>query len=215
MVDVDRAPNPAKARATLDGELLACDAPMLSRAAVGIAIVAGTMGSAAADPTMRFGLTSGANRQTAEGAEIGPMFAFGASAGRFVGEASYSYLSFVDPGTATHRAGVALRTDLVSWGTPRFVKTLTGEVGVSHRWGTWRVGGEMHAAARDQNEAHVGLGYQLDAKWQFNLRVGLARPDANQPTMCPPGVLCRQIEMDSPTDLIGSVMLEWMFLLGR
>ena len=174
----------------------------------------GTAGSVAADPLVRFGLTSGANRQTREGVEFGPMLAAGLSAGRFTGEINYSYLSFVDPETATHRSGVALRADLASWGDARYMKTLYGEAGVSHRWGTWRLGNEIDAAERSQNEAHLALGYQLDRKWQLGLRMGIARPDANQP-MCPAGTLCSQITMDSPTDLVSSVMLEWMFLLGR
>jgi hypothetical protein len=188
---------------------------MLLRGALGVAIIVGTAGSVAADPLVRFGLTSGANRHSREGVEFGPMLAAGASAGRFTGEASYSYLSFVDPESATHRAGVALRADLATWGDARYSKTLYGELGVSHRWGTWRIGEEAEPVARTANEAHVAIGYQLDRKWQLGLRLAVARPDANQP-MCPPGLACRQIApMESPTDAVSSVMLEWMYLLGR
>ena len=188
---------------------------MRVRTGVVVAVVSATLGTAAADPALRFGLTSGANRQTREGVEFGPMVAVGASAGRFVGEASYSYLSFVDPATGVHRMGVAFRADLVTWRPEHATKTLYSEVGVDHRWGTWRVGDDVTVVDRTQNEAHVGLGYQLDDKWQFGLRVGIARPDANQPQTCPVGVACRQITMDSPADLVGSVMLEWMYLLNR
>src|SRR5574338_81705 len=110
------------------------------RTTVAIVLLAGTAGAAAADPAVRFGFTSGANRQTREGVEFGPMVAVGASAGRFVGEASYSYLSFVDPDTHTHRAGVAFRADLATWAHEHVRKTLYAEAGVDRRWGTWRVG---------------------------------------------------------------------------
>ena len=188
---------------------------MLFRGALGLAIVAGTLGSATADPLVRFGLTSGANRHTQEGVEFGPMVAVGATAGIFTGEASYSYLSMVDPDTGTHRAGVALRADLATWNT-HSPRTVYGEAGASHRWGTWRIGDEIHGSERTQNEVHLGVGYQMETKWQLGLRLGLARPDANQPIgMCPAGIACRQITMDSPTDLVSTVMLEWMFMLGR
>jgi hypothetical protein len=183
----------------------------------GIAIAIGLLASlspATADPLFRFGLTSGANRHTKEGAEFGPMFALGGTAGRFTGEASYSFLSFADT-TGIHRAGATLRGDLTTWGTANYKKTVYTEVGVSHRWGIWRVSNEIIGAERSQNEAHLGVGYQLDDKWQLGLRLGIARPDANQPVMCPAGVLCRQITMESPTDAVSSVMLEWMYLLGR
>lgn len=182
---------------------------------IAVVTIMGAVGTAAADPTARFGLTSGVNRQTREGVEFGPMIAVGGTAGRFVGEASYSYLSFVDPETATHRLGVAVRADLIDWQSARVHKTLYAEVGAAHRWGTWRVGDDMDAVERTQNEMHVGLGYQLDDKWQLGVRFGLARPDGNQTETCPANVACRQISMDSPADLVGSVMLEWMFLLGR
>jgi len=185
----------------------------------GIAIAIGLFASsvsleATADPLLRFGLTSGANRHTREWPEFGPMFAVGGTAGRFTGEASYSYLSFADT-TGTHRSGVTLRADMTTWGTPTYQRTLYTEVGVSHRWGIWRVGNETIGAERSQNEAHVGVGVQLDKKWQLGLRLGIARPDANQPVMCPAGTACRQITMDSPVDAVSSVMLEWMYLLGR
>lgn len=187
---------------------------MLRRAAVAFTLLAGIT-SASAEPALRFGMTTGVNRQIREGAEFGPLVAAGASAGRFVGEASYSYLSMMDPFTGMHRAGVALRANVYTWGRRDYYKTVYAEVGADHRWGSWRVGDETDAVRRTQNEAHVGVGYQLDDKWQLGLRVGLARPDANQPMGCPPGIACRVITMDSPTDLVGSLMVEWMFLLGR
>jgi len=144
------------------------------------------------------------------------MVAVGATAGRFVGEASYSYLSMMDPDTGMHRAGVAIRAALTSWGTRSTYKTIYSEAGVSHRWGSWRVGDDVEATARTQNEAHVAVGLQLDDKWRLGLRLGLARPDGNQPMSCgAQAVSCREITMDSPADVVGSVMVEWMFLLGR
>lgn len=180
-----------------------------------VAVLVASASVAAADPVFRFGLTSGVNRNTVEGVEAGPVLALGGAAGRFVGEVNYSYLSFLDPATGIHRAGVALRTDLTRWGTPRYYRTLYGELGFSKRWGSWRLGDEYHAQPRSQNEAHAGLGYQLDDKWQLALRVGFARRDAMEPA-CPSGFACRSISvMESATDLVSSVMLEWVFMLGR
>jgi hypothetical protein len=184
--------------------------------ALGSAIAIGAVApEAAADPVLRFGLTSGANRNSREGAEFGPLFAVGVSAGRFVGEATYTYLSFMDPDTAIHRAGVALRSDLATWGTPSYWKTLYGELGVSRRWGMWRLGEQPENTAHQQNEAHVSIGYQLDTKWQLALRVAIARRDPMAAPECPHGLACSVSVMPTSTGLINSVMLEWMFMLGR
>lgn len=184
--------------------------------AIGSAIVLGTVApEATADPVLRFGLTSGANRNSREGAEFGPLLAAGVSSGRFVGELSYSYLSFMDPDTQIHRSGVALRADLVTWGTPAYWKTLTGEIGASKRWGTWRIGEQPESTAHQQNEAHVAVGYQLDTKWQLSLRVAVARRDPMAPAECPSGLACSVSVMPASTGLVNSVMLEWTFLLGR
>jgi hypothetical protein len=198
------------------GVAIAVHARMHTRLVIGSVLVIGLLAvEAAADPVLRFGLTSGANRNSAEAAEVGPMFAFGAGAGRFVGEVTYSYLSFMDPDTAIHRSGVAVRADIASWGSERYWKTLTGEVGVSHRWGSWRVSEQSLIEARSQNEVHASVGYQLDTKWQLALRVAVARRDPMAPAECPNGFACSVSVMPTSTGLINSVMLEWMFMLGR
>jgi hypothetical protein len=185
--------------------------------AIGSAIALGAMApDATADPVLRFGLTSGANRNSAiEGAEFGPLLAVGVSSGRFVGELTYSYLSFMDPDTAIHRSGVALRADLVSWGSQQYWKTLYGELGASRRWGSWRVGDQPENTAHHQNELHASIGYQLDAKWQLALRVAIARRDPMATAECPRGFACMVSVMPASTGLVNSVMLEWMFMLGR
>ena len=184
--------------------------------AIGSAIALGAVASeATADPVLRFGLTSGANRNSVEGAEFGPLFALGVSAGRFVGEATYSYLSFMAPDTAIHRSGVALRADLASWGSSQYWKTLYGELGASKRWGMWRVGDQPTNTEHHQNELHASIGYQLDTKWQLALRVAIARRDPMATPECPHGLACAVSVMPTSTGLINSVMLEWMFMLGR
>jgi hypothetical protein len=184
--------------------------------AIGSAIALGAVApEATADPIMRFGLTSGANRNSVEGAEFGPLFALGVSAGRFVGEATYSYLSFLDPDTAIHRTGVALRADLASWGGRHYWKTVTGEIGASRRWGLWRLGEQPENTLHHQNELHASIGYQLDTKWQLALRVGIARRDEMATPECPRGLACSVSVMPTSTGLVNSVMLEWMFMLGR
>ncbi len=184
---------------------------------LGIAVVLGALtATAAADlepsPQVRFGLTSGANRNTPEGAELGPMVAAGISLGRFTGEANYSYLSFTDPDTSIHRSGLTARAGITTWGSPRYWRTLFGELGVSKRWGNWG------ANESSQNEVHAGVGLQLDDKWQFGVRVGAARIDSMVAGGgCNSGV-CAAVSQMMPdsSGLAGSIMLEWMFMLdGR
>ena len=181
---------------------------MTNKLAIAV-VLGGLTATAAGSPQVRFGLTSGANRNTPEGAELGPMVAAGMSAGRFTAEIAYSFLSFTDPDTEIHRTGVALRAGLTTWGSPRYWRTLFGEVGVSKRWGQWG------ANESSQNEMHVGVGLQLDDKWQFGVRLGAARID---PVVagggCGSGV-CAAASMVMPesSGLAGSIMLEWMFML--
>lgn len=180
---------------------------------LGIAVVLGALtATATASPQVRFGLTSGANRNTPEGAELGPMVAAGLTSGRFTAEMSYSFLSFTDPDSEIHRTGVALRAGLTTWGSPTYWRTLFGELGVSKRWGQWG------ATESSQNEMHAGVGLQLDDKWQFAVRFGAARVD---PMVagggCNSGV-CAAVSMMMPesSGIAGSIMLEWMFILdGR
>lgn len=167
-----------------------------------------------AQPVLRFGLTSGADANAPEASEAGPMVAVGAGAGRFVGEVNYTYLSFFDPSTSIHRAGVALRADLATWGSDRYWKAIYGELGAAKRWGEWRVNEALNATATQQNEVHAAIGYQLDRKWQLALRLGASRAHPMLGTACR-GVACPIVMAPTSAGLAGSVMLEWMFVLGR
>ena len=83
-------------------------------------VLIGLCAQADADPLVRFGLTFGVNRNIPEAQEFGPMLAVGATAGRFAGELNYAYLSMFDDVSRVHRAGVALRMDIVrSWTSRR------------------------------------------------------------------------------------------------
>ncbi len=168
-----------------------------------------------ADPQLRFGLTSGADRNTPEGAQIGPLFAVGARADRFTGEVNYAYLSFLDPYSRIHRAGVALRMEVARWlVNPRngYTKALYVEAGAGKRWGSWLINEMSNAYATTQSEAHLGIGYQLARSWSLALRVGGSRRHAELGTTCR-GVSCSIME-GTPGGVAQSVMLEWMFLLG-
>jgi hypothetical protein len=173
-------------------------------------------GSAHADPTLRFGLTSGADRNTPEGAQIGPHVGLGARSGQFVGEVNYAYLSFLDPYSSIHRAGVALRMEVARWianpsGT--YTKAIYLEVGAGKRWGTWRINEMTNAYANQQYEAHLGFGYELSRSWQLAVRLGGSRRHPELGTTCR-GVGCTVME-GTPGGIAQSVMFEWMFLIDR
>jgi hypothetical protein len=173
-------------------------------------------GLAHADPVLRFGMTSGADRNTPEGAQIGPQFGVGARAGQFVGEVNYSYLSFFDPYSTIHRAGVALRMEVARWiANPNngYSKAIYLEAGAGKRWGWWLVNSMTGAYATEQYEAHVGFGYELSRSWALGVRLGGSRRNPELGTTCR-GIGC-SVMPGTPGGVAQSVMIEWMFLIGR
>jgi hypothetical protein len=173
--------------------------------------------SAEADPLVRFGMTFGVDRNVPEAHEFGPIVGLGGSVGRFSGEANYSYLSFFDDETGIHRAGVALRMDIVrSFKLDRSSKAFYGEVGAAKRLGHWRVSDAVDAEFKTQNELQVAAGYELSGNggaWQLALRLGFSRRDPMLGVACR-GVMC-PVAMPASTGLAESVMLEWTWQLFR
>jgi len=191
----------------------------MSRAlVVGVLVLLCGHGRVDADPLVRFGMTFGVNRNIPEAQEFGPMLAVGANAGRFTGEINYSYLSMFDDVARVHRAGVALRMDLVrtwqSW-RRRASRAFYGELGVARRMGHWSVNDAEPATDKQQNELQVAAGYELSgngAAWQLALRFGFARRDPMLEVACR-GATC-PIAMPASTGIAESVMLEWTWILG-
>src|SRR6478609_3267499 len=142
---------------------------MLKRAAL-ILLVASS--SASADPTLRFGLTFGIDRNMPEAKQYGPLIAVGLHDQRFGAELHYAYLSFMDPETQIHRVGVSLRGDIfreyVTRSCPmpsskscREARALFGELGAARRFGHWRATDEATQDTTSQSEASAALGYEL------------------------------------------------------
>lgn len=189
--------------------------------AAGLASVL-SAGTAHADPTVRFGLTFGVDRNMPEAHEYGPLIAIGAHSGRFAAEAHYTYLSFMDPDTTIHRAGVALRSDL--WrrnrpriGAPGYIhsRAVFGELGAAKRFGSWRATELAPSETTSQDEVSAALGLELSdnrGAWLGALRFSMARRDPQL------GAVCRGMCMSLPGDdggLAESVMFEFTFLLNR
>jgi hypothetical protein len=173
--------------------------------------------SAKADPLVRFGMTFGIDRNVPEAHEFGPMIALGGNLGRFSGEANYSYLSFFDDDTRIHRAGVALRMDIVrSFDLHHGSKALYGELGAAQRMGHWRVNDVVDPAYKTQPELQVAAGYELSGNggaWQLALRFGFSKRDPMLGVACR-GITC-PVAMPASTGVAESVMLEWTWLLFR
>ncbi len=184
---------------------------------VGVVVV---LCSARADagPLVRFGMTFGINANIPEAQEFGPLIAVGASAGRFSGEANYSYLSFFDDDTRIHRVGVALRMDLARrYSLTNQSRAFYGEVGAARRIGYWRVGEYVDPQHKSVGELQLALGYELadpTAAWQIALRLGLARRDPMLDTVCR-GTSCAVPQGTSSSGVAESLMLEWTWILGR
>lgn len=174
-------------------------------------------GRADADPLVRFGMTFGINRNIPEAQEFGPMLAVGMTTGRFTGELNYSYLSMFDDVSRVHRAGVALRMDIVrEWRRARQSRAFYGELGAARRTGYWSVNDIDPAMDKSQSELQVGAGYELSGNggaWQIALRFGFARRDPMLDVACR-GVTC-PVAMPASTGIAESVMLEWTWILGR
>lgn len=189
----------------------------MSRFLVAGVVLAVCAGSAEADPLVRFGMTFGVNRNIPEAQEFGPMLALGAGTGRFSAEANYSYLSMFEDRARVHRAGVALRMDIVrSWGLSRQSRAFYGELGAARRMGHWSVSEMDPVLDKTQSELQIAAGYELSndgGAWQLALRFGFAKRDPALGEACR-GMGCT-VAMPGSTGLAESVMLEWTWLLFR
>lgn len=172
---------------------------------------------------MRFGLTYGVDRNAPEAREVGPMIALGARAGRFGAEVNYTYLSFVDPDDRVHRAGVALRFDLIEYTRLGGGLALDhrgavyAELGAAIRFGEWRPNPTINRTTSRQDELQLAIGHELEDRWHIALRFGVARQDPLLGASCRTtgGSMCTDIVMDpNAGDVAESVMLESTFALG-
>ncbi len=190
----------------------------MSRFLVAGVVLAVCAGTADADPLVRFGMTFGVNRNIPEAQEFGPMLALGAGTGRFSGEVNYAYLSMFEDRPRVHRAGVALRMDLVRyWHENRSSRAFYGELGAARRMGRWSAGEMDPVIEKSQSELQFALGYELSGgnggAWQLALRFGFAKRDPELGEACR-GTGC-SVAMPASTGVAESVMLEWTWLLFR
>jgi hypothetical protein len=187
---------------------------------------------ASADPTMRFGLTFGVDRNMPEAKQYGPLLGVGLAHDRFSAEANYSYLSFMDPDTKIHRVGLNLRADLwrqykmgICNNTPHGYgclqsKAFFGGIGVARRFGHWRATDTAMNDTTSQREVSATLGYELglpgSGAWDLGFRFAVARRDPELYNTCrsTTGVSCPQIGYDPPGAAV-SAMLEWTWIYGR
>lgn len=203
---------------------------MLKLAAAALLFALSTV--AHADPTMRFGLTFGIDRNMPEAKQYGPLIGVGLHQGRFGVEADYSYLSFMDPNTQIHRVDFNLRADL--WrqyklglcnATPRGygcmqTKAFFGELGIARRFGHWRATDQALADTTSQREVAATVGYELGlpgrGAWDLGLRFSVSRRDPELYTSCrtSTGTACPSIGYDPPAANFGA-MLEWTWIYGR
>lgn len=203
---------------------------MMKRAALILVVTAAT---AHADPTLRFGLTFGIDRNMPEAKQYGPLVAVGLHDRRFGAELHYAYLSFMDPATQIHRVGVALRGDLFreyvtrscpmpSRASCREARALFGELGAAKRFGHWRATDVSTHDTTAQSEVSVALGYELGlptrGAFQLGLRLSVARRDPELVS----AIACRgcttqpaPLPMDVEHPLAVGLMLEWAWLFGR
>jgi hypothetical protein len=181
-------------------------------------VVLGLCAEAAADPPqVRFGMTFGVNRNIPEAHEFGPMLAVGTGTGRFSAEVNYAYLSMFDDVSHVHRAGVALRMDLVRrWQDSYQSKAWYAEVGAARRFGHWSADDFAPAVDKTEDELQLATGYELSnsgGAWQLALRFGFAKRDPMLGAACR-GTGCA-IAMPASTGIAESVLLEWTWMLGR
>lgn len=174
-------------------------------------------------PMLRFGLTYGVDRNAPEAREVGPMFALGTRAGRIGAEVNYTYLSFMDPDSAMHRAGVALRFDLFvhtrpgrNLGPARY-GAVYGEVGAAIRFGEWRANPLIERTTSRQDELQFAIGHELEDRWHLALRFGISRQDPLLGATCrtSTGGGCMSVAADpNAGDVAESLMLESTFAIG-
>jgi hypothetical protein len=189
-----------------------------------------------AGPTMRFGLTGALDDQGAPGKwELGPAVGLGLRGGPFVGEIEWAYLSFFDPDTTgggVHRLGVSLRADVLrQYGTHclfrggcTMAQSLWVEAGAGERIGQWQLDSIHVAPANSMSpEAHVSVGIEINNQiypmrngFQLGLRFAVAPRGTDPMSACrgdctamPPSPNANNGGYD------GSVLLEWMFLVGN
>jgi hypothetical protein len=192
-------------------------------------------GTAAAGPTVRFGMTFGADRD-ADVPLLGPAVALGYRAGPIVVEGEWAWLSFLD-GLASqggvHRLGVTLRAELARHLTHcmsrpdlyacTHAKSFYIEAGAAERFGQFMDTGVAVPRTSPWPELHVGGGIELDNKigvsrhgWQFGLRLAVAHNDgaAMMQVACRTATGgCTSPGGPATTDL--AVLAEWMYLLGH
>lgn len=188
---------------------------------------------AAADPSIRFGLTGAlADQGAPQQNPFGPMVALGARVGFVTGEVDYAYLSFVDPETVDggmHRLGINLRADIYRNDNKPCIagvactKALTvyGELGAGMRYGQWALDSLRRSPATSdrQREAHIGAGIALDNQlsprrlgWQLGFRLAAA-PRDDLMLACRGD--CAMGDVDRSGKIDYSFLFEWTFLIGR
>ena len=187
---------------------------------------------ASAEPTMRFGLTFGVDRNMPEAKQYGPLVGVGLHQGRFAVEANYSYLSFMDPSTRIHRVDFNVRADL--WRQYKLglcnaaphryrceqTKAFFGEVGIARRTGHWRATEQALHETTSQREVSATVGYELGlpgrGAWDLGFRFSVSRRDPELYTSCrtSTNVACPAIGYDPPGATVG-LMLEWTWIYGR
>ena len=186
-----------------------------------------------AGPTARLGMTFALADQGAPlQHQIGPMIGVGIPLGRFVVEADYTLLSFMEPdvvgGGGMHRFGVNVRADLLRRTNHCFIHVgcaagvgAYAEVGAALRRGQWHIDANTQSPAgtNRQRELHLGFGLELNNRvvptrlgWQFGVRLAAASRDDLM-------VACRGSGCATTTHRGGAldlaVFVEWMFILGR
>lgn len=190
--------------------------------------------TAHAGPTARIGLTFAlADQGAPEQHQVGPMIAVGIPFSRFVVEADYALLSFMEPdvvgGGGMHRFGVNFRADLLRATHHCFIHFgcaagigAYAEVGAGMRRGQWHLDANTvsPALADRQREAHIGFGLELDNRivptrlgWQFGIRLTAAPHDDLMVACRGTGCASPAVSKNGDTDL--AFLVEWMFVVGR
>lgn len=207
----------------------------MRRAALLLVLLA-TTATAHAGPTARLGMTIALADQSAPlQHQVGPMIGVGVPLGRFVIEADYALLSFMEPDVVgdggMHRFGVNLRADLLRRTNHCFIHFgcaagigAYAEVGAGVRYGQWQLDANTRspAGANRQREAHLGIGLELDNRlvptrlgWQFGVRFTAAPRDDLMIACRGSGCLGGAASGTDGGELDLAVLVEWMFVVGR
>lgn len=205
------------------------------RAALLVAtVLTATSAAHAGGPTARIGLTFAlADQGAPEQHQVGPMIGVGIPFGRFVAEADYALLSFMEPdvvgGGGMHRFGVNLRADLLRRTNHCFIHfgcaagiNAYAELGAGMRRGQWHLDAHTVSPARAdrQREAHIGFGMELDNRikptrlgWQLGVRL-TAAPHDDLMVACR-GSGCAGSSENNRGGADFAFLVEWMFIVGR